>query len=401
MPRASGSRRRGRSLQQLAAPKKAPVDREPIWFTFPALTPAAYRKPRRLSPTELDRLNRLAEPKPEPCEPGLPPAARNEEGRPFRPQLTAPWPTARHWKLRMFEHLQVDKEEADSWFKIKVTTRVTAKKKEQDDEITSQPIDVMFKLDSCGHLEVLESNYKICCLCKKKVCRKCWLKACPGQIDSFAHMDEDEQIRTLQDQLDVEDWEARVLLRNAVPVVERLSVKSPRKVRVIKEEPEEALDEAPKEREKKKREKLIEKVDEDGGESGAEDFEEVASDGESYSIRTAEQTARAKSPDRSDAFQRLTTPRKDPVFKKIPYLPWMKSALPHMADVCSVEGGYFDPDELAHQVDSLESQGKIERWQARTLLRCAVPVFERLTGAGRAGRASALSTRSRSSQAYR
>merc|ERR1712107_607207 len=79
------------------------------------------------------------------------------------------------------------------------------------------------------------------------------------------------------------------------------------------------------------------------------------------------------------AFERLTTPRAQAVFSDLPYLPWMKETVPSLAclglgvpDTSGING------TLAESLEKLEKEEKIQGWQAKALLRCAVPVFDRL-----------------------
>merc|ERR1719401_3369915 len=76
------------------------------------------------------------------------------------------------------------------------------------------------------------------------------------------------------------------------------------------------------------------------------------------------------------AFERLTTPRAQPAFKAIPYLPSMRQAIPKLDD-------FFKPGEITsvrEMVSELQKSDRVTDWQANAMLRCAVPVFERLSG---------------------
>mmetsp|Transcript_100641 Transcript_100641/g.215712 ORF Transcript_100641/g.215712 Transcript_100641/m.215712 type:complete len:329 (+) Transcript_100641:99-1085(+) len=311
-----GGRGRVDPLEQLAAPRPIPADTSPLWLTFPALAPVSRQ--RRLRTTEhLEHLERLAAPRPEPREPTTPLG-----GRPFRPELAAPWSSTEGWEDRLLAHLEIEPLEAERWFK---EARGNGKGKSDPKQT-----DVLQGVRDCGHSELEEDSYRICKWCKKRICRDCWEKPCQAQQKAFANKSDNQRATMLCESLGIKDWEARVLMKNNVPVIQRLTKKSMKRSA----------------------------------------FEYSSDDEAAYS--SFSKAGRKSSP---GAFKRLTTPRTRPTFNAIPYLPALKAPLPLLNDIHSAGGD----EPIDDKVDRLEKEGKISAWQAGALHRCAIPVFDRLS----------------------
>jgi len=265
------------------------------------------------------------------------PAADGSDGHNFSPKIDSLWHM--DWQSVLCTHSEASTYEAIGWFLASSPAAATIKSKTQLRTMALRA------LSSCQHSEA----DTICKHCHRKLCDDCWQVACSTRKDEFDCMAMDNKIQALQETLDVNEWQARALIRNSIPAQKRLYTLKAKAV-------------------PRKSTPLISPSSTGSTRHRMESGDTFHREVEANKVRQA-------------AWDRLTKPREPKVFADIPYLPLMSNtAVPHVEALEAAETA----DDVQEVVDKLKDQKKITDWQGAALLRCAVPVFERLYTAGKA-----------------
>lgn len=269
----------------------------------------------------MQRLERLAAPK-QPAT-SSPQAGLQRDKCTFSPRIGAVWRDQRDWRTAVCHHEAAGLSEIDSWFPQ--LANLTGKKK---DRARTNALKV---LKACEHSELSTSCDGICKQCRYRFCEDCLGQLCAIRKQRFVSKSTEDKLEELQRILLLSAWEAKALLRTSTPVSERLFNQAPRGKKRV---PERGLSDP----------------------------------GPYWSLRAIEATKPTK------AFLRLTSPREEKAIQDMPYLPNMGSRLPDLADLVDDAGA----EPLEDAVKRLQLERKITSWQAKALIRCAAPVFDRL-----------------------
>mmetsp|Transcript_17186 Transcript_17186/g.36964 ORF Transcript_17186/g.36964 Transcript_17186/m.36964 type:complete len:416 (-) Transcript_17186:261-1508(-) len=371
--------------KRLAACQKSHGDTVPFWLRFPALSP--YQEKRPPTREQMERLERLATPRPDrslPPPPRQPPPqplpwntspTDGEEGeedesgdgddaekasvpppqsafppktptnyagpeRPwcrctFAPKIDSLWKL--DWQTQMFEHDQAPQMQVIRWYNERIEEGAPKIKKGTPYEKG------LAILPSCKHKDEALQETFVCITCRTRLCARCQLECCGKRRDNFLAMPMQQKQEALENYLNLQTWQARALLRNTAPAKTRL-YPTP-------------------------------KVPGKGKRAGAQAPLTFASSPSRFADDGGDFLLKLK--DREKTFQRLTTPREPPTWPPIPYLPGMIENIPPLDDL--VDMG--EVHDLESTLQALKAKRKLQDWQVTALLRCSVPVFERLTQA--------------------
>jgi len=335
------------------------ADPLPFWLRFPALSP--YKEKRPSSRAGRERLERLATPRPDSSlshhaatSPSLGVADVTESGLQvttssagsgpsFSPKIDTLWEM--DWQSQIFQHERASEAEVIRWFN---TEEVEGKVKLRG----SHKNRAYAALHVCAHKDKACEGDLACRGCRVRLCSDCYLDGqCASRKETFWLMSPWKRQQALEDELDLQSWQARALLRNAKSAVERLYPKPKESRRGNRFVLEEA--------------RTPEFSSEQGG---GYDTEELKQQMLEHRREMLEQMQS------SEAFQRLTMPRESPAFPETPYLPWMKGRSKRLEELVDLN----TEDDVEGALHKLKARGKLKQWQVSALLRCATPVFERL-----------------------